>query len=111
MLGETTTWPYARFCQKHGLSSDEGVFYVGRPDPLPFAKPVRCLACGNTFETGVAEVAPGAAICLLDEPFGETGDGGRTRQDICPICDAMASLVTAIVCAACGALPCICRGH
>lgn len=107
-LGEYPTWAYAQFCRRHDLAIDEGVFYVGRPDPLPFARPFRCLVCGELFETAIAEVAPGTPACSLDEPFGDPARHELLEPPMCLGCGATASLAPAVVCAQCGALPCIC---
>lgn len=64
------------------------------------------MICGEVFETAVAEIAPGTPVCSLVEPFGDPS--GRMAPRVCLGCGAVAALGPAILCAECGALPCIC---
>ena len=88
--GAPVTALYALFCRRHACDTATGVFLAGRPDPLPYVRPIQCRACGNVFEGN------GAPDDFMEHP------------GICPGCGDLTSFRRAPRCARCRTFPCTC---
>ncbi|MHC4563546.1 MAG: hypothetical protein ACYS8X_12335 [Planctomycetota bacterium] len=108
--GERTTWEYAVFCRRRGITELGAVFRPRRPEPFAYRRPVQCRSCGELFETIALADDPAAGVCLLEERWTTPYDSTPSEWTcICPACTAIESFQSPVVCATCGDRPCTCR--